>query len=97
MAINRGPNIVQDGLVFGYDTDDRSSRFYKGEPTINYAQYEMYCYAPYYTYSKNNDIVYFYRQYNSNSKSMPKQFISHIESFSHFINHYNLSFILSFP
>lgn len=29
-----GPNIVTDGLVFGYDADDRS-RFYKGEPTIN--------------------------------------------------------------
>lgn len=34
MSINRGPNIVTDGLVFGYDADDRS-RFYKGEPTTN--------------------------------------------------------------
>lgn len=30
-----GPNIIEDGLVFGYDADDRSSRFYKGEPTTN--------------------------------------------------------------
>lgn len=30
-----GPNIIQDGLVFGYDADDRS-RFYAGEPTTNY-------------------------------------------------------------
>lgn len=30
-----GPNIIQDGLIFGYDADDRSTRFYKGEPTTN--------------------------------------------------------------
>lgn len=30
-----GPNIIRDGLVFGYDADDRSTRFYKGEPTVN--------------------------------------------------------------
>ena len=30
-----GPNIVTDGLVFGYDADDRSTRFYPGEPTTN--------------------------------------------------------------
>lgn len=35
MAIYRGPSIVKDGLVFGYDADDRSSRFYRGEPTTN--------------------------------------------------------------
>lgn len=35
MAIFRGSNIVKDGLVFGYDADDRTSRFYKGEPTTN--------------------------------------------------------------
>lgn len=35
MGIYRGPNIVRDGLVFGYDADDRSSRFYPGEPTTN--------------------------------------------------------------
>lgn len=35
MAIYRGPNVVTDGLVFGYDADDRSTRFYKGEPTVN--------------------------------------------------------------
>lgn len=34
-AFHRGPNIVTDGLVFGYDADERSSRFYKGEPTTN--------------------------------------------------------------
>lgn len=32
-----GPKIVRDGLVFGYDADDRSSRFYKGEPAVNCA------------------------------------------------------------
>lgn len=32
-----GPHIITDGLVFGYDADDRSSRFYPGEPTINLA------------------------------------------------------------
>jgi hypothetical protein len=29
-----GPNIIDDGLIFGYDADDKSSKFYKGEPTI---------------------------------------------------------------
>ena len=28
---------MQDGLVFGYDADDRSTRFYPGEPTTNLA------------------------------------------------------------
>lgn len=31
-----GPNIIKNGLVFGYDSDDRTSRFYPGEPTTNY-------------------------------------------------------------
>jgi hypothetical protein len=31
-----GPAIVRDGLVFGYDADNRSKRFYPGEPTVNY-------------------------------------------------------------
>lgn len=41
MGIVRGTNIVQDGLVFGYDTGygiadkTRSLRFYKGEPASN--------------------------------------------------------------
>ena len=35
MGVNRGPKIVTDGLVFGYDADDRSTRFYPGEPTTN--------------------------------------------------------------
>ena len=35
MGIFRGGNIVLDGLVFGYDADDRSTRFYPGEPTTN--------------------------------------------------------------
>lgn len=30
-----GPNIVTNGLVFGYDADDRSKRFYPGEPVTN--------------------------------------------------------------
>lgn len=37
MATIGGTNIVKDGLIFWYDADDRSSRFYKGEPTINLA------------------------------------------------------------
>lgn len=46
-----GPNIIEDGLVFGYDADDRSSRFYKGEPTTNYIYHQNpridTSYAPY--------------------------------------------------
>jgi len=33
MSSNAGPDIVQDGLVFKYDTGDGKS--YKGEPTTN--------------------------------------------------------------
>jgi hypothetical protein len=42
MGIHRGPNIVKDGLVFGYDTgygvadNDAATRFYAGRNTINY-------------------------------------------------------------
>ena len=42
MGIARGPNIVTDNLVFGYDTGygvadiETSTRFYKGKPTVNY-------------------------------------------------------------
>jgi len=32
-----GTNITREGLVFGYDADDRSTRFYPGEPTSNVA------------------------------------------------------------
>lgn len=35
MGLYRGPKIIRDGLIFGYDSDDRSERFYKGEPTTN--------------------------------------------------------------
>jgi len=41
MATTGGPNIVTDGLVFGYDTgfpsanNDTPLRFYNGEPTVN--------------------------------------------------------------
>lgn len=41
MGIHRGPNIVKDSLVFGYDTgygvadNDTATRFYPGEPTEN--------------------------------------------------------------
>ena len=35
MSIYRGGNIRTDGLIFGYDADIKSSRFYKGEPTVN--------------------------------------------------------------
>jgi len=43
MGIARGPNIVKDGLVFGYDTgygiadNSTATRFYQGEPTTNQA------------------------------------------------------------
>ena len=42
MGIARGPNIVKDDLVFGYDTgygvanNETTTRFYPGEPTVNY-------------------------------------------------------------
>jgi hypothetical protein len=42
MGIHRGPNIVKDGLVFGYDTgygvadNSTATRFYAGEPTNNF-------------------------------------------------------------
>lgn len=35
MGFYRGTNIVTNGLIFGYDADDRCNRFYKGEPTEN--------------------------------------------------------------
>ena len=41
MEIARGPNIIKDGLVFGYDTgygvadNDTTTRFYPGSPTTN--------------------------------------------------------------
>lgn len=41
MGFYRGLNIVTDGLVFGYDADDRSTRFYPGEPTINLCKYTL--------------------------------------------------------
>ena len=37
-----GPNLVRTNLLFGYDTgygvadNDTSTRFYQGEPTVNY-------------------------------------------------------------
>ena len=40
MGLYRGPKIVKDGLIFGYDADDRSERFYKGEPTTNYIYHQ---------------------------------------------------------
>lgn len=36
-----GPNIITEGLVFGFDADDRSSRFYPGEPTTNTLTYSQ--------------------------------------------------------
>ena len=42
MSIHRGPNMEKGGLVFGYDTgygvsnNATSTRFYPGEPTVNY-------------------------------------------------------------
>tara|TARA_B110000977_G_scaffold171080_1_gene222284 strand:- start:295 stop:1431 length:1137 start_codon:yes stop_codon:yes gene_type:complete len=43
MGIHRGPNLVKDDLVFGYDTgygvadNSTATRFYPGEPTTNQA------------------------------------------------------------
>ena len=43
MGINRGPNLIKDNLVFGYDTgygvadNNTATRFYPGEPTTNQA------------------------------------------------------------
>ena len=42
MGIHRGPNLVKDGLVFGYDTgygvadNSTATRFYPGEATTNF-------------------------------------------------------------
>lgn len=42
MSIHRGPNTKKGGLMFGYDTgygvsnNTTSTRFYPGEPTVNY-------------------------------------------------------------
>ena len=40
MGIARGPNVINDGLVFGYDTgygldNFKPTRFYKGKPAVN--------------------------------------------------------------
>ena len=41
MGINRGPNLIKDNLVFGYDTgygvadNSTATRFYPGKPTTN--------------------------------------------------------------
>ena len=46
MGIFRGPGVVNDGLVFGYDTgypiSDKAtaSRFYPGEPTFNWIDHQ---------------------------------------------------------
>lgn len=40
MSTYGGSHIIKDGLVFGYDADDKSERFYKGEPTINYIYHQ---------------------------------------------------------
>ena len=47
MATAGGPDIITDGLVFGYDADDRSPRFYSGEPTINYLATGVAGYNPF--------------------------------------------------
>ena len=55
MATTGGPDIERDGLVFGYDTsygintNSISSRFYPGEPTINYGENSMSVYGSYWT------------------------------------------------
>jgi hypothetical protein len=46
MGIARGPNIVRDGLVFGYDTgygvanNNTATRFYPGQPAVNLLNYD---------------------------------------------------------
>ena len=37
MATNGGPDIISDGLIYGYDADSRTTRFFPGEPTTNEA------------------------------------------------------------
>ena len=47
MGIHRGPNIIKDNLVFGYDTgygianNNTSTRFYPGRPTTNMASPDL--------------------------------------------------------
>ena len=46
MGIARGPNLVKDDLVFGYDSgygvadNNTATRFYPGEPTVNLLNYD---------------------------------------------------------
>ena len=44
---NAGGKIIRDGLILGYDADDRSSRFYLGEPTTNLVTNFDYYYRTY--------------------------------------------------
>jgi hypothetical protein len=50
-----GPNIVKNGLIFGIDTgygvadNSTATRFYPGEPTINYGENSMSVYGSYWT------------------------------------------------
>ena len=39
MSFKRGPKIISENLIFGFDADDRSTRFYPGEPTTNLIPY----------------------------------------------------------
>ena len=47
MSFKRGPKIISDGLIFGYNADDRTSRFYPGEPTVNLVTDSYYSYRDY--------------------------------------------------
>lgn len=39
MGFSQGPKINNNGLVFGYDADDKSCRYYKGMPATNLIPY----------------------------------------------------------
>ena len=61
-----GPSVEIENLVFGYDMDDRNVKYFKGEPTSNYASKSLNIYNSYFTYTKRDgDDHYFYRHETS--------------------------------
>jgi len=60
MGIARGPNVINDGLVFGYDTgypisdNDTATRFSPGKPAVNLVP-DAYTMAGWSAYSAGND------------------------------------------
>lgn len=68
-----GPNINADNLLFGYDMDDRGNRFYRGEPTVNYASNTVSSYTNYYQYLRDGENHICYRHQTSSSKTLALQ------------------------